>query len=236
MRVLDLFAGLGSGTKAFEQRGHTVVTTDIHEPFHCTVTGDILDDDVLDQVLELGPYEFVWSSPPCQSFSMMSVRHHWTTFPHFPKSESGRLGIALVERTLEVIRLTEPDYWVMENPRGLLRKLPVVAGLERRCITMCQYGTPYMKPTDLWGRFPPGLVLKPMCKNGDPCHVRAPRGSTTGSQGTLKSMSHYKKGTPEATAAFRRMPLELSMDFCVATEAALAGKPLQSDRLFELEA
>jgi len=229
-----MYAGLASGTKAFEDRGHEVVTTDIHDAFHCTVTGDILDDDVFQKVLDLGPYDFVWSSPPCQSFSMMSCRHHWTTYPHAPKSDSGRLGLALVERTLEAVRILNPAYFVMENPRGLLRKLPVVDGLERRCVTMCQYGMPYMKPTDFWGHFPPGLVLKPMCKNGDPCHVRAPRGSRTGSQGTLKSMGTFKKGTPEATAAYRRMPYELSMDICLAAEAALTGKPLQSNRLFEL--
>lgn len=39
-----------------------------------------------------------------------------------------------------------------------------------------------MKPTDIFTNHPdPGF--KPMCKNGSPCHARAPRGAKTGTQG-----------------------------------------------------
>jgi len=38
-----------------------------------------------------------------------------------------------------------------------------------------------MKPTDLWHNT--NWVPRPMCKNGDPCHEAAPRGSRTGTQG-----------------------------------------------------
>jgi hypothetical protein len=38
-----------------------------------------------------------------------------------------------------------------------------------------------MKPTDIWTNIPnPNF---PCCKNGDPCHESAPRGSRTGTQG-----------------------------------------------------
>jgi hypothetical protein len=39
-----------------------------------------------------------------------------------------------------------------------------------------------MKPTDIWTN---AIDWKPkdMCKNGDKCHVSAPRGSKTGTQG-----------------------------------------------------
>lgn len=57
-------------------------------------------------------------------------------------------------------------------------------GLPRYTVTYCQYGTPYMKPTDLWTNHS-DPQFKPMCKNGDPCHVSAPRGSKTGIQGSM---------------------------------------------------
>lgn len=39
-----------------------------------------------------------------------------------------------------------------------------------------------MKPTDLWtNNF--NWIPRSMCKNGDPCHEKAPRGSKTGTQG-----------------------------------------------------
>jgi hypothetical protein len=44
-----------------------------------------------------------------------------------------------------------------------------------------------MKPTDIWTNHPEPK-FKPMCKNGDPCHVSAPRGShTAGSSQGLKN-------------------------------------------------
>jgi len=232
MRVLDLFAGLESGTRPFADRGHEVVTTDIHAVFKTTVPGDLLDDDIVGTVLALGPYDFVWASPPCQGFSVMNIGRNWY-HDGTPKTDTARMGLRLVERALEVIDLIRPQAFIIENPRAKLRKLPAVSGLERRTVTLCQYGMPYMKPTDLWGGFPPGLVLRPMCKNGDPCHVSAPRGSRTGSQGTLRSMQTFKDGTPEATAAYRRIPYDLAMDICVAAEAAIDGHPLQGATLFD---
>lgn len=110
-----------------------------------------------------------------------------------PKSETGRMGVELLEVTLERIVRLEPRFWVVENPRAMMRNVfPEVAekvglsGWERRTITHCQYGDPRrMKPTDLWGVFPSGFVAR-SCRNGDPCHEAAPRGARTGTQG-LKS-------------------------------------------------
>ena len=55
----------------------------------------------------------------------------------------------------------------------------------------CQYGFEYMKPTDIWTDHP-NPKFKPPCKNGDTCHVSAPRGSRNGIQGVkgaeLRSM------------------------------------------------
>ena len=63
-------------------------------------------------------------------------------------------------------------------------------GIPRYTTTYCQYGFPYMKPTDFWSNV--DLQLKPPCKNGDTCHEKAPRGSKHGLQGikgkTLRSI------------------------------------------------
>ena len=50
MRVLDLFSGLGGWASAFLDRGHEVVTTDLDLAFGCTVTGDIRDRSVFDEL------------------------------------------------------------------------------------------------------------------------------------------------------------------------------------------
>lgn len=54
-----------------------------------------------------------------------------------------------------------------------------------------QYGDSRMKPTDIWTNHP-NPKFKPMCKNGAPCHVSAPRGSRTGTQGLKGSKERSK--------------------------------------------
>ena len=55
--------------------------------------------------------------------------------------------------------------------------------LPRYTVCYCQYGFDRMKPTDIWTN-KKDFVPK-MCKNNNPeCnHIRAPRGSQTGTQG-----------------------------------------------------
>ena len=43
-----------------------------------------------------------------------------------------------------------------------------------------------MKPTDIWTNHP-NPQFKPPCHYGDPCHVPAPRGARTGTQGLANS-------------------------------------------------
>lgn len=63
--------------------------------------------------------------------------------------------------------------------------------LPRYTVTYCQYGDSRMKPTDIWTNHPEPN-FKPMCKNGMPCHVSAPRGSKTGTQGLKGSVERSK--------------------------------------------
>ena len=84
--------------------------------------------------------------------------------------------------------MLKPHWWFIENPRGMMRKKiePLLnkLGIEskRHTVTYCQYGDERMKPTDIWTNAT-WWKPKPPCNNGDPCHVAAPRGSRTGTQG-----------------------------------------------------
>lgn len=75
-----------------------------------------------------------------------------------------------------------------------MRKMTYMRDLPRYTVTYCQYGDFRMKPTDIWTNHP-NPRFKPMCKNGDPCHERAPRGSKGGTQGisTVKDKSKIPK-------------------------------------------
>lgn len=184
MIVFDFFSGTGSSTQAFKDAGHTVIHIELDEYFEADER-DIMKMTPEYLIQKYGRPDFIWASPPCTAFSVASMGHHWGggKGAYQPKTEAAKFNQELVRYTLKLINDLMPTKgWLMENPRGMLRKLPVVQGIQRQTITYCQYGDERMKPTDLWG-YVPGWTPRPMCKNGEPCHVAAPRGSKTGTQG-----------------------------------------------------
>jgi hypothetical protein len=206
MIVFDFFAGTGSSTKAFADAGHQVFTFEKDPFFDVTETCDIMDLTVDYLLGKYGQPDFVWASPPCTAFSVASMGYHWLKGGDHPvpKTKDAEYNQLLVAKAIELAEGLKPKYgFLIENPRGMLRKLPVVAGLNRRTVTYCQYGDDRMKPTDLWGDVP-NWVAKDPCKNGDSCHVAAPRGSVTGTQGLknakLRSMIPYALGLEILTA------------------------------------
>ena len=203
--VFDFFAGTGSSTQAFEDAGHTVIKVELDEYFEAHER-DILSLTPEYLIEKYGQPDFIWASPPCQTFSVASIRHYWTyeNGKAIPKNQKTLDGIARVQHTLDLIKGLNPKRgWLMENPRGMLRKQDVVKGLTRRTITYCQYGDFRMKPTDLWGELS-GWEPRPMCSPGMTCHNSAKRGSDTGTQGIggggkggsrLRSMVPYELST-----------------------------------------
>jgi hypothetical protein len=182
MRILDLFAGLGGEQrrKFVESRGHEYVTLDFDARFGCSITADILTVDS-----SIGYFDFIWASPPCEAFSVASIGHHWGggSCAYQPKTEHAVHSQKIVQHTLDLIKTINPRKgWLMENPRGVLRKLSVVAGVPLQTVSYCRYGDTRMKPTDLWGEVP-NWIPRPMCHNGHPDHEAAPRGARTGTQG-----------------------------------------------------
>ena len=190
MNVLELFAGSRSIGKSAEKLGMKVFSSDINDFKGIDYVVDILNFD-FDKV----PFkpDIIWASPPCTGFSVAAIGHHWGggKGAYVPKTDTAKLGIKLVEKTLEIINHFEPTYWFMENPRGVLRKMDIVKNLKRNTVTYCQYGDERMKPTDIWTNSDVWVPRK-MCKNGDPCHVAAPRGSRTGTQGRKGSYERSK--------------------------------------------
>lgn len=227
MKVLDLFAGLRGWSEPFEARGHTVFSIDYDPKFDVSLVADI--EKVTPADIPWKP-DIILASPPCEAFSVMTIGRNWT-MQHTPKTEKAELAVRLVEATRRLIDELEPAYFVIENPRAKLRKLSVLADYERRTVTYCQYGEPYMKPTDLWGGFPPSLVLAPPCKNGSDCHTAASRGSVTGIQGgtartkfrggMIEDMARIPSWDPrrvELSALRAKIPVALALAVCRAAE------------------
>jgi len=131
---VDLFAGAGGFSEGFLQAEHNnkffdfIVANDINE--NCELTHvvrynhqlglnaeflkqDITEPDFLDNLLEKingRKIDVVCGGPPCQSFSLAGKRKK------FDKKDD------LFSHYLEVIKVLQPKYFVMENVKGILTK------------------------------------------------------------------------------------------------------------------
>jgi site-specific DNA-cytosine methylase len=181
MKVLELFAGSRSVGKAAEALGMEVFSSDINDFPSIHYQVNILKFDA--SKVPFCP-DVIWASPPCTTFSVASIGHHWQggARAYIPKTDAAVIGKAIAMKTVEIIRHFNPRFFFIENPRGLLRKMDFMQDMKRHTVTYCQYGDSRMKPTDIWTNSDV-WVPRPMCKNGSPCHEAAPRGARTGTQG-----------------------------------------------------
>lgn len=200
MKLLELFAGSRSFGKVAETLGFEVFSTDL-EPFeNINLAKDIREITIND--LPFIP-DVIQASPPCTFFSVASIGHHWY-HDNTPKTENAAIGIEIVQATLNLIeecKNINPNLkYFIENPRGKLRKLPVVSNLHRATVTYCSYGDTRMKPTDIWSNHlyseinPNGWIPRQMCWRGnkDCHHEAAPRGSKSGTQRLKGSYNRSK--------------------------------------------
>jgi hypothetical protein len=190
MKVLELFAGSRSVGKVADQLGWEVFSSDFEAFEGIDYQIDILKFDV--SKVPFKP-DIIWASPPCTGFSVAAIGRNWekTETDAIPKTDTARLGIELVKKTIEIIDHFQPQYFFIENPRGMLRTLKIMQRFKRQGVTYCQYGEDRMKPTDIWTNSDK-WIPRPMCKNGDSCHISAPRGSRTGTQGLANAYERSK--------------------------------------------
>lgn len=185
MKILELYSGTECLSDAFRKRGHQCFTVDWDEKFPSSWHVDISKitaDDILER---FGRPDVIWVGTDCTTFSVAAISHHRRrneeTGSLEPISEYAKQCDETNKHVKKLIEELNPTYYFWENPRGGLRKMDYMQDYPRYTTTYCQYGFPYMKPTDIWTNHP-NPNFKPACKNGDPCHEAAPRGSKSGLQ------------------------------------------------------
>ena len=145
MKALDIYCGAGGASIGLRWAGFTeIVGVDINPqpryPF------DFIQGDVHDLPVNVHDFDFVWSSPPCQAFSVSSYsqgKNHQLRHPN------------LIPITREILK--GHPWTVMENvPGAPLRYNVVLTGksvglerLERRRHFECSFMMFYPKPERL---------------------------------------------------------------------------------------
>ncbi len=200
LKVLELFAGTRCISRAFEKRGHKTFSVEWDKSFENIDLYEDVNDLTVESIKELcgGIPDIIWASPDCTTYSITAISHHRTKNPITgelePKSEYAKFCDQTNKHLIKLIKELNPRYYFIENPRGGLGKMSFMKNLPKYTVTYCQYGDKRMKPTNIWTNHP-SPQFKPICKNGDPCHEKAPRGSKTGTQG-IKG-SKYRSQIPE---------------------------------------
>jgi hypothetical protein len=192
MKVLELFAGSRSIGKVAESLGMEVFSVDWEQ-----YEGINLSKDIGELTLNDVPFvpDFIWASPDCTTYTIAAISHHRNGTE--PKSEYAKKCdivnqhfISLIKKWLKI----NPNMvFFIENPRGMLRKMPWMQEFTRHTIWYCVYGDERAKPTDIWTNSKT-WIPRPVCKNGNKdCHHQpAPRGSKTGTQGRKGSYERSK--------------------------------------------
>ena len=184
LKILELFSGTECLSNTFRARGHECFTVDWDEKFPSDLHIDIADLTA-DKIIEVFGYpDVIFVGTDCSTFSVAAISKHrkknMQTGNLDPISDKARKCDETNIHVKKIIKELNPSIQIWENPRAGLRKMWYMQDLNRQTTTYCQYGFKYMKPTDFFSNI--NLHLKPPCKNGDPCHERAPRGSKSGLQ------------------------------------------------------
>ena len=202
MNVLELFAGSRSFGKNAEKLGHSVFSVDWEK-----YDGVNLSIDIEYLTPEMIPFipDYIHASPDCTTYSIAAISTHRNGVE--PKSEYAKKCDRVNIHVLELIKYYQkinPELkYTIENPRGMMRKMPFMLGIPRTTVWYCRYGDDRAKPTDIWSNGirsvfnETGWQPKSECHNGNKkCHHEsAPRGSKTGTQG--KNGSYERSKIPD---------------------------------------
>jgi hypothetical protein len=172
---LDLGVGLGGASAAFKDAGWDVISIDIDRRFRPTIQASYTH---LPFRSGLNP-NVILAAPDCRCFSVAALYRHWAKGnPPTPKSQDAKEAIKATKELVSEVRRLDPDYAVLENPRGMMRH---VLGPPQHTIRQSDYGSPFKKPTDLWEFGRKRLAFAWLEFQGD--WIKAPRGAKKGIQG-----------------------------------------------------
>ncbi|KKN73441.1 hypothetical protein LCGC14_0400160 [marine sediment metagenome] len=142
--ILDLYAGTCAWSKPYKDAGYDVKPITLPE-------NDIRDDGVLAYCISLRAYGILAACDCSKLSNAGRCRDKDRTF------RDAIDAVEMVTKALYIIAMTNPIWWVIENPVGLMKQL---IGKPQYRFQPCEFGHNYTKHTCLWGRFTPLFVTQ----------------------------------------------------------------------------
>lgn len=134
--ILDLCGGTGSWSRPYAEAGYDVRLVTLP------------DNDVRLYTPPNSVYGIL-AAPPCTEFSQAKHFHGKGNYTH-----DYLKGLETVSACMRIILTSQPKFWALENPNGILKKWL----LEPRFIfDAWEFGDNYQKSTALWGSFNPPI-------------------------------------------------------------------------------
>lgn len=128
MKVLELFAGTRSISKAFEKRGHQTYSVEWNKNFENITLYEDINNLTAEKIIKLcnGIPEVIWASPDCTTYSISAISHHRKknikTGNLDPISEYAKFCDKTNKHLLSLIQELKPKYYFIENPRGRIKE------------------------------------------------------------------------------------------------------------------
>ena len=158
LQMVELFSGRGVVSQEFCERRWMVESYDNNEWSNATEKEDILKVSV--ENMHFVP-DFVWASPPCHTYSLMAGgKHRSVKDGNYEISEEARFHNYLFVQMASILHTVKQLHphaiFVIENPRALMNKMPLMKelvetlGLYESVVDYCAFGRDDKKPTCLW--------------------------------------------------------------------------------------
>lgn len=143
MKLLELFSGTKSVSKAVGHLYDEIVSVDILNKNNPTIVCDILKWDY--KIYPPEYFDTIWSSPPCTEYSVI-------LYGRPNRQRNLELANSIVKRTIEIIEYFKPNKWFIENPQtGLLKDQDFMLGIPFYDVDYCMYSDfGYRKRTRIW--------------------------------------------------------------------------------------
>lgn len=165
--ILSLFDASGAWSKPYKKAGYNVIRQDSQ------LGQDFFDDTIpaanMDRV-DGNQVHGILAAVPCTDFANSGARW-WEGKRGEPAPYTGKeitfddrldYYVTMVLGVLMLVEWLKPKWWVIENPRGRIRKLVPELGEAKLVFQPHWYGDPYTKETFLYGDFNPNLPCNPV--------------------------------------------------------------------------